>query len=398
MKDVDQPPTRRPYHPVSKNRMDQTTTTEPRVLSLSDIPPDAWDGITPAARRSPKLTHDWARFWAASYSRNGELRVIVAGPADRPDAIVPLWVEPGFRRWHHFVPNDDGGLSIPCRDPSVLPAVAAALIRLRVPVDLGYYPAGDPAVEAIRHAARGRAKVVERPQDIAAAPWLDLDPSWIEPTDNLRRNMRQSLRRNERRMNELGALRVAFLEPGEDEVDALLDTAVAVEAKSWKDRTGTALTHDARQQDFFRAYARHAAKERRMQIALLSLDGKPIAMSIGEISNDVFWHYKIGYDEAFAKFGPGALLQYYLIGELARRGISRLEMQGQLVPYKRNWTDLGVETVAVRIYPFNPRGIAAAATDALRQRRKRAEARRQDAAKAGKVAGITTEDGTDPPG
>ena len=49
------------------------------------------------------------------------------------------------------------------------------------PVDLGYYPADAPLIDEIRRAARGRAKVVLRPQEIPAAPWLDLDPSWVEP-------------------------------------------------------------------------------------------------------------------------------------------------------------------------------------------------------------------------
>ena len=64
--------------------------------------------------------------------------------------------------------------------------------------------------------------------------------------------------------------------------------------------------------------------------------------------------------EAFAKFGPGMLIHHHLISHLAGRGVSRFEFQGQLIDYKRRWTDLAVPTVALRIYPFTPRGAAAA--------------------------------------
>ncbi len=352
------------------------------VVSLDDIAPDVWDSVAPADARSPKLLYDWARCTAETYSRNGALKVIIAGSASRPDALLPLRVAPGALRRHSFIANDDGGLAIPSRDASVLPDLAAGLIRLREPIDLGYYPADDPVIDEIRRASRGRAAVVLRPQETPCAPWLDLDPSWEDPDRHLTRNMRQSIRRNERRLRETGALGIDFLEPAEHEVDALLDTAVEVEAKSWKDRTGTALAHDARQQAFLRLYAKTAARAGRLHITLVSLDGQAVAMYIGEIYGNAFWGYKTGFDEAYAKFGPGMLIHYHLIRHLAGRGVSRFEFQGQLVDYKRRWTDQGVETVALRIYPFTPRGVAAGGYDAVRQRRKRYEARKEAQARA----------------
>ena len=212
-----------------------------QMLSEAEIAPEVWNAVAPPAARSPKLSHDWARCHAEAYSRGGNLRVIVVGDPARPAALLPLGVLPGLLRRHRFVDNDDGGLSVPCRDPAALPALADALIRLRVPVDLGYYPADAPLIAELRRASRGRAITIVRPQEIPAAPWLDLDPSWADPDQKLTRNMRQSIRRNERRLTEMGALTVDFHEPAEAEVDALLDTAIRVEAQSWKDRTGTAL-------------------------------------------------------------------------------------------------------------------------------------------------------------
>lgn len=357
-----------------------------QIVSHTDIAPEVWDEIAPRDGRSPKLLHDWADAMAEAYSRGGALRVVVAGPLTRPDAILPLGIAPGPLQRHFYIANDDGGLPAPSRDDAALADLAAGLIRLGKPVDLGYFPANSPLIGEIRRAARGRAMVMLKPQEIPAAPWMDLDPSWAEPFDHMRRNLRQSIRRNGRRLAEQGAVEVAYVEPAEHEVDALLDAAVEVEAKSWKDRTGTAMVHDQRQREFFRIYARKAARAGRMHFALLKLDGTPIAMSIGEIYDGIFWAYKIGYDEAYAKVGPGVLLQYHMTSHLAVRGITRIEFQGQLVDYKRNWTDQAVETVALRVYPFAPRGIAAIVNDAVTQMRKRREARKLAAAKGPRPA------------
>ncbi len=352
-----------------------------QIVSHTEIAPEVWDDVVPPQARSPKLLHDWARCTAEAYSRKGRLKVIAIGDLSKPDALVALSVAPEGLHRHKFIANDDGGLHIPCRDATALPDIAAALIGLRKPVELGYYPADAPLIGEIERAARGRAKVMLKPQQIAAAPWLDLDPSWQEPDQHLSRNMKQSIRRNERRLREAGELAIDFHEPAEHEVDALLDIAVEVEAKSWKDRTGTALAHDARQRDFLRLYAKTAARAGRLHVTLLSLDGRPMGMYIGEIYNNVFWGYKTGFDEAFAKFGPGMLIHYHLISHLAGRGVSRFEFQGQFIEYKRRWTDKAVETVALRIYPYAPRGVAAAVYDAWRQRRKRREAAKEAAAR-----------------
>ena len=47
-------------------------------------------------------------------------------------------------------------------------------------------------------------------------------------------------------------------------------------------------------------------------------------------------------------------------------GVERIDFQGRLDDFKRTWTDQGVTACKVRIYPYNLRGVAALATDALR--------------------------------
>lgn len=329
------------------------------VLPPESVAPAVWDAVAPAGKRCPRLSHDWTDCAVETDPVGGTIRLVVVGAPDDPMAIVPLVVRPGPLARHQFIANTDGAVEIAVRDDAALPALARALVSLPGEVNLFAYPARSRLLGHIAAAARGRAIVVREPQAMPSAPFIDLDESWKEPEEHLTAKMSQSIRRRQRRLMELGHLRVDFLEPREDEVDKLLDTVVLVEAMGWKFRAGTALVEDQPQHAFLRAYAKTVAREGRLHITFLYLDDEPLAMSIGEIADGTYWAHKTGYDETFRKYGPGILLQYHLIRHLAERGLSRIDFRGQADAFKRAWTDKAVPTVALRIYPYTLKGVAA---------------------------------------
>ena len=97
--------------PRDRNR--QMSTSQTRVLSHTDIAPEAWDDVAPSHARRPKLLHDWARLHGAGLQPERRAQGDRRGPGSQPDALLPLSVDPGLLRWHRFIANDDGGLSIP---------------------------------------------------------------------------------------------------------------------------------------------------------------------------------------------------------------------------------------------------------------------------------------------
>ena len=337
------------------------------VLPPERIAPAVWDGVAPEGKRCPRLSRDWTDCAVETDPLGGSVRLVVVGPPADPFAIVPLVVRPGPLARHQFIANTDGAVEIAVRDDAALPALARALVSLPGEVNLFAYPAHSRLLGHIAAASRGRAIVVREPQAMPSAPFIDLDESWKEPEEHLTAKMSQSIRRRQRRLLELGRVRVDFLEPREDEVDGLLDTVVLVEAMGWKFRAGTALVEDQPQHAFLRAYAKTVAREGRLHITFLYLDDEPLAMSIGEIADGTYWAHKTGYDETFRKFGPGILLQYHLIRHLAERGLSRIDFRGQADAFKRAWTDKAVPTVALRIYPLSVRGLSAYLLDAARR-------------------------------
>lgn len=115
-------------------------------------------------------------------------------------------------------------------------------------------------------------------------------------------------RRKERRLGEQGRLVVRELQAGED-VQPWLDDFLRLEASGWKGGEGTALasSHDAR--EFFVSAARAAHESGRLMLLGLFLDGRPLALKCNFLAGDGGFAFKIAFDETYAAYSPGFLLE-----------------------------------------------------------------------------------------
>lgn len=114
-------------------------------------------------------------------------------------------------------------------------------------------------------------------------------------------------RRQRRRLSEKGSVAFDVIEDYSG-LRASLETFLALEARGWKGRRGTALLQDPSHVNFIRALTWSLAEQQKVQIAELRLDNHVIASTI------IFWSgnnaclWKIAYDEDYAAFSPGAHL------------------------------------------------------------------------------------------
>lgn len=132
---------------------------------------------------------------------------------------------------------------------------------------------------------------------------------------------RKSLNRKQKRLEALGTLTFAVI-PG-DTPDALAGF-LALEASGWKGHRGTALAIRPDTRAFAETALSPSAGHPRLFFECLRLDGRPIAMNLNLRSQDAAFTFKTAYDEAFAAYSPGALLDRQSVtlvaagGDLAR--------------------------------------------------------------------------------
>ena len=135
---------------------------------------------------------------------------------------------------------------------------------------------------------------------------------------------RREIGRNRRRLEELGVVTFTSADRGPSLANAV-DSFLALEASGWKGARGTALACQPASLEFARAaFSADAPGESRVD--LLSLNGKPAAASLAILSGGTAFTIKGGYDEAYASYGVGLLLEVEILRSfLTERWANRLD-------------------------------------------------------------------------
>ena len=131
---------------------------------------------------------------------------------------------------------------------------------------------------------------------------------------------RKELRRQHRRLAEEGELTVERTGGIENLAD-WTDEFLALEESGWKGEQGSALGCSPYTAALFRSSLEGAAVRRRLERLAIRLDGKPLAMLATFLSPPGAFSFKTAFDEAYARFSPGVLLQRENLELLARPGI-----------------------------------------------------------------------------
>lgn len=131
---------------------------------------------------------------------------------------------------------------------------------------------------------------------------------------NSSKQFRRNLRRQSKRLKQYGAVSLSLLRQGE-ELDAAFDDFLRLEASGWKGEGGraSAISLHANLLGFYRELKDDFAKIGGCLIALLRLDGAPIAAQFCLLVGDTLYIQKIAYDEKWHAEAPGNLLLYRLI-------------------------------------------------------------------------------------
>ncbi len=135
----------------------------------------------------------------------------------------------------------------------------------------------------------------------------DLTPAAYYEANN-RKKKRKEIGRLSTRLAELGAVRFERLAE-RDSIEAWTDAFLALEASGWKGTEGSALDTDAATRAFFREAVWGAFAAGRLEMLRLDLDGRPIAMLVNFMTPPGSFSFKIAFDETFARFSPGVLIQ-----------------------------------------------------------------------------------------
>ena len=131
---------------------------------------------------------------------------------------------------------------------------------------------------------------------------------------------RKELRRQQRRLAEEGELQVERLQDAVGVAEWVAEF-LTLEQRGWKGAAGSALACDTRTADLFGDALGGAARRGRLERLALRLDGRPIAMLASFLTAPGAFSYKTAFNEDYARFSPGVLLQCENLWLLERDGV-----------------------------------------------------------------------------
>lgn len=118
---------------------------------------------------------------------------------------------------------------------------------------------------------------------------------------------RKKLRQDWNRLSGLGALEMVN-ERSADAARAAFEQFLDLEKRSWKGAEGTAILCNDRDAAFTRRLIGDLAEDGNASVALLRLDGRPVAAQVVLYCGTSAYTWKTAFDADFAKYSPGVLL------------------------------------------------------------------------------------------
>ena len=119
---------------------------------------------------------------------------------------------------------------------------------------------------------------------------------------------RKELRRQFTRLSELGEVQIER-STGDADLPRWIDDFLALEHSGWKGAAGSALASHQATSALFREALAGAAARGKLERLTLRLGGQPIAMLASFITPPGAFSFKTAFDERYARYSPGVLLQ-----------------------------------------------------------------------------------------
>jgi len=295
------------------------------LVALQDVPQAAWSRL--AARAiEPNAYYEpaWAKAACAHARGHGGAKALLAFDGnERLIGLLPVLPAskalslplPMLVAWQAYAP-----LTTPLLDRDTAQDAADLLIEVACAAGarallLPFLAIEGPAAQAFRRALSRRGLRTDILHSHVRAQLDATGDAQLILQAALGAKKLKELRRQRNRLADDGPVTFTVATTP-DAVACALDDFLALEARGWKGRRGTALTQDAGDLAFIRQATGALAATNQLQIATLTRGGVPVASGLVLRQGDRAFFFKIAYDEREAKTSPGVQLTLDLTAHL----------------------------------------------------------------------------------
>lgn len=306
----------------------------------------AWDALQEKGRVDhPFVALDWLECWYGAFCGPDDLRVVVVDDGSQVRSIFAAFrtsvVRRGIRlRTLSAAANGHSPRFCVLSAADDIEAVRAALsapfsAHWEEKIDLLALP---NLVEGSRTCAASMLPsrdVVRHIENSFASPALNLKEGWDAYYASRSRNFRHRFRQSRNNLQKLGSFEfeIVALSGGEEIVHRLRQ----VDARTWQHANGSGLFSTPENEAFYKSLLRTFAKGGTGCIGFLKSGGRDIAYELGVRYGKTAYLLKYGFDQEYAAFRPGVLVQHFLCEHLAGQGVEEVDLCGEATQEKAKW-------------------------------------------------------------
>lgn len=304
------------------------------TVAITAIPPewdDAWDSLATEAAEPNAFAERWfMRPSIAHLARAKDMRMLAAWRGDDLIGLLPLIIAAHYGRlavrhvqnWLHFHSFLGTPLVRKGQEAAFWSAILDTLDRADwAPgfLHINGLVADGPLHNALRNTRR--ADIVWRVERALLESNLAPDAYYEQV---VRKKKRKEINRLNARLCELGEVRFTAFD-GRGDLTEWCDSFLALEASGWKGRAGSALASKPQTERFFREAVAGAYAAGRLEFLRLELNDRPIAMLVNFMTSPGSFSFKIAFDEEYARFSPGVLIQRENLRVLERKDVAWMD-------------------------------------------------------------------------
>ena len=283
-------------------------------LETLDEHAEAWDRLAMAsADRLPMLSHAWVSSFLEHRDLGGApWQCFFAYQDAELVGVLPLiGARTGLRGRLRGPADSHTGSAYPLLAADAAPSALVALVEAASALAPGkrmrwYRVREDSPVVASLPALEPRMRVLHPVSSQGSLVRTTGPQGDFEAT--LHSNFRRNLRKARNRAGRDHSVAFRFVGGAEAQNPELLKRFLKVENSGWKGTTGTAIARSPQLVAFYEALTRRLAQRGWLEWHTMEFDGEPVACHLAVRLGGAVALPKIGYDETYARYGPGNLL------------------------------------------------------------------------------------------
>lgn len=290
------------------------------------------------------LRHEWFDCWLKSYGAGHQLHIIMVSDHGKLIAIAPLMIVTEKYRFIRlrkikFIENSDTlhcGFIIVAQSADAIKKIFDHLIEneaLWDLIDLQHLPQDCSYSELLKEYLSGCDLLCVSLPGLQS-PYIVVDKDWETYWKSRTRKFRKNCKRKIKKIAQDHDYSVSTYDTLKD----VREDIHFISANSWKSKIGQAIPQSESRIHFFDTLGEIAAANHWLKVSILSINGARVAHEFHlEYKNRVH-SMRSDYVEKYKHLSPGSVLDFFIVENIFKSGVTEYDLGGSNDDYKLNWT------------------------------------------------------------